>query len=221
MHTFGFPVIIDQIQKICADWNLTLIEDAAESLGSFYKGKHTGTYGKLAAFSFNGNKTITSGGGGAIITNDEELAKKIKHLTTQAKMPHRWKFRHDDIGFNYRMPNLNAALACAQLEQLDKILENKRDLAKKYESFFSNTTFQFVTESKDSKSNYWLNTLILENTTVRDQFLAETNDNGVMTRPIWDLMSSLPMFENCQNDGLENSKWLEERVVNIPSSYRP
>lgn len=220
MHTFGIPLRIDEVSKICEDWNISLIEDTAESLGSYYQGKHTGTFGKMAAFSFNGNKTITCGGGGALITDDEELAKKAKHLTTQAKMPHRWKFRHDAVGYNYRMPNLNAALACAQLEQLNNILENKRDLAEKYQSFFANSEFQFVSEPKDSKANYWLNALVLENEEKRDEFLAQTNESGVMTRPIWDLMSSLEMFKDCQNDGLENSKWLEERVVNIPSSYR-
>ena len=221
MHTFGFPAKIDKIAEICQDWNIALIEDAAESLGSFYKGKHTGVFGKIGVFSFNGNKTITCGGGGALITNDEELAKKAKHLTTQAKIPHPWKFRHDEIGYNYRMPNLNAALACAQLEQLGKIVENKRDLAARYEAFFAGTDIQFITESKESKVNYWLNAVILSDEEVRDQFLVKTNEKGVMTRPIWDLMSSLPMFENCQNDGLKNSKWLEKRVVNIPSSYRP
>lgn len=221
MHTFGLPLRIDEIAAICQEWNIDLIEDAAESLGSFYEGKHTGVFGKIGVFSFNGNKTITCGGGGALITDDEELAKRAKHLTTQAKIPHPWKFRHDDIGYNYRMPNLNAALACAQLEQLDKILQNKRELAEKYQNFFAETKFTFVTEPENSKSNYWLNALILENEEERDVFLTQTNEKGVMTRPIWDLMSSLPMFENCQNDGLENSKWLEERVVNIPSSYRP
>ena len=221
MHTFGLPLRIDEIAEICENWNIVLIEDAAESLGSYYKGKHTGVFGKIGVFSFNGNKTITCGGGGALITDDEELAIKAKHLTTQAKIPHTWKFRHDDIGYNYRMPNLNAALACAQLEQLDKILENKRELAEKYKTFFADTHYKFVNEPENSKANYWLNALILENEEERDLFLTETNENGVMTRPIWDLMSSLPMFEDCQNDGLEKSKWLEERVVNIPSSYRP
>lgn len=221
MHTFGLPLRIDEIAEICENWNIVLIEDAAESLGSYYKGKHTGVFGKIGVFSFNGNKTITCGGGGALITDDEELAIKAKHLTTQAKIPHTWKFRHDAIGYNYRMPNLNAALACAQLEQLDKILENKRELAEKYKTFFADTHYKFVNEPENSKANYWLNALILENEEERDLFLTETNENGVMTRPIWDLMSSLPMFEDCQNDGLEKSKWLEERVVNIPSSYRP
>lgn len=221
MHTFGFPVRIEELAEICNEWNIIMVEDAAESLGSYYKGKHTGTFGKIGVFSFNGNKTITCGGGGALITDDEELAKRAKHLTTQAKIPHAWKFAHDEIGYNYRMPNLNAALACAQLEQLDKILENKRDLAEKYQQFFADTSYQFVKEPNDSKANYWLNALILKDEVERNEFLTQTNANQVMTRPIWDLMSSLPMFKNCQNDGLENSKWLEKRVVNIPSSYRP
>lgn len=221
MHTFGIPLRISELADICKDWNIFFIEDAAESLGSYYEGKHTGTFGKIGIFSFNGNKTITCGGGGAIITDDEQLAKKAKHLTTQAKVPHPWKFTHDEIGYNYRMPNLNAALACAQLEQLDQILINKRELSEKYKSFFLGTSYHFVTELEDTKANYWLNALILPDESERDEFLTRTNANGVMTRPIWDLMSSLPMFENCQNDGLENSRWLEDRVVNIPSSFRP
>ncbi len=221
MHTFGFPLRIKEIIDICKEWNIALIEDAAESLGSYCDGQHTGTFGKLGVFSFNGNKTITSGGGGAIITNDEALAKAAKHLTTQAKMPHKWEFRHDAIGYNYRMPNINAALACAQLEQLNTILVSKRKLAKEYDAFFKNTNIQFVTEPKGTKANYWLNAVILENKEQRDAFLTETNNQSVMTRPIWDLMSSLPMFDKCQNDGLENSLWLADRVVNIPSSFRP
>lgn len=220
MHTFGLPLRIDEIAEICRKWNIQLIEDAAESLGSYYKGKHTGVFGKMGVFSFNGNKTITCGGGGAIITDDEKLARRAKHLTTQAKIPHPWKFRHDEVGYNYRMPNVNAALACAQLEQLNEIQKNKRELAEKYKAFFAETTYQFVEESENSKANYWLNALVLKDEAERDEFLTQTNEAGVMTRPIWDLMSSLPMFEDCQNDGLQNSKWLEERVVNIPSSYR-
>lgn len=221
MHTFGFPCRIDELATICEEWNIVLIEDAAESLGSFYKDKHTGAFGTIGTFSFNGNKTITCGGGGALITNNEALATRAKHLTTQAKVPHPWRFRHDEIGYNFRMPNLNAALACAQLELLDKILINKRELAILYKQFFETTEFQFVTEILYSKANYWLNTIILKNETERDEFLNRTNSQKVMTRPIWDLMSSLPMFVHCQNDNLENSKWLAERVVNIPSSYRP
>lgn len=221
MHTFGLPCRIDEIAEICAEWNIVLIEDAAESLGSTYKGKHTGKFGKIGTFSFNGNKTITCGGGGALITDDEEIAKRAKHLTTQAKIPHPWKFRHDEIGYNYRMPNLNAALACAQLEQLHDFLENKKQLADQYKEFFKDSDIQFAEEIENAKANYWLNAILLHNEQERDVFLTETNSAGIMTRPIWDLMSSLPMFENCQNDGLENSIWLSEKVVNLPSSFRP
>lgn len=220
MHTFGLSCRIDEIADICREWNIVLIEDTAESLGSFYKDKHTGRFGAIGIFSFNGNKTITCGGGGALITDDEDLAKRAKHLTTQAKVPHPWKFRHDEIGYNFRMPNLNAALACAQMEQLDKILANKRELAELYKQFFASTEIQFVTEPENSKANYWLNAIVLKDEETRDKFLEQTNSQKVMTRPIWDLMSSLPMFTHCQTDGLENSKWLEQRVVNIPSSCR-
>lgn len=221
MHTFGFPVRIKEIAEICTNWSITLIEDAAESLGSYVDGQHTGTFGKMGVFSFNGNKTITSGGGGALITNDESLAKRAKHLTTQAKTPHTWEFSHDEIGYNYRMPNINAALACAQLEQLHDILASKRKLAQEYKTFFNQSDIHYVAEQEKTTANYWLNTLVLKDAVERDVFLNQSNDQGVMTRPIWDLMTSLPMFEKCQNDGLENSKWLADRVVNIPSSYRP
>ncbi len=220
MHTFGFPLRIDEIAAICKEWNIALIEDAAESLGSYYKGMHTGRYGIMGTFSFNGNKTITCGGGGAIITDDEVLAKRIKHLTTQAKLPHAWKFTHDEIGYNYRMPNLNAALICAQMEQLDGFLENKRELASYYKNFFMDTNIHFVEEIENAKANYWLNVILMENEKERDLFLETTNKNGVMTRPAWDLMNTLRMFKNCQHDGLVNSVWLAERLVNIPSSVR-
>jgi perosamine synthetase len=220
MHTFGLPLRIDEIVTICKEWNISLIEDAAESLGSYYKGVHTGRSGIIGTFSFNGNKTITCGGGGALITDDEALAKRAKHLTTQAKVPHPWRFTHDEIGYNYRMPNLNAALACAQLEQLDSFLENKRELANLYKAFFGGTTIQFVTEIENTKANYWLNAVLLNDEKERDEFLKVTNENGVMTRPVWDLMNTLPMFSNCQHDGLTNSQWIAERLVNIPSSVR-
>lgn len=221
MHTFGFPARIDEIAAICDAYNIALIEDAAESLGTYYKGQHTGTFGTMGTFSFNGNKTVTCGGGGAIITNDKKLAQKAKHLSTTAKLPHAWEFTHDEIGYNYRMPNLNAAVACAQLEQLDTILANKRRLAEEYRNFFADTDITFVTESAEGKANYWLNTIVLKNKTQRDAFLAETNENKVMTRPIWTLMNKLPMYKNCMAGNLDNSLWLEDRVVNIPSSYRP
>lgn len=220
MHTFGFPCEIDKLVEICEKWNIALVEDAAESLGSYFKKQHTGTFGKVGIFSFNGNKTITCGGGGAVVTNDEKLAKRIKHLTTQAKVPHQWEFNHDAIGYNYRMPNINAALACAQLEQLAAFVANKRELAKQYATFFKNQAVDFVKEPISTKSNYWLNAILLENIAERNQFLEVTNSNGVMTRPVWELMINLPMFKNCQSDKLDNSIWLADRLVNIPSSVR-
>jgi len=218
MHSYGHPCKIEKIKDICDEYHIVLIEDAAESLGSFYKKKHTGTFGQLGTFSFNGNKIITGGGGGCIITNEEILAKKAKHLTTTAKIPHKWDFNHDMVGYNYRMPNLNAALLVAQLEKLDNFITNKRNLANKYENFFKSIDYNFFKEPKNCKSNYWLNSIILKNKTQRDQFLTETNSNGVMTRPIWTLMNKLPMFKNVQCGDLKNSEWLAERVINIPSS---
>lgn len=220
MHTFGHACRIDEIKDICDEYNIVLVEDAAESLGSTYKGKHTGTFGKLGAISFNGNKIVTSGGGGCIITNDEVLAKKAKHMTTTAKIPHKWDFEHDMIAYNYRMPNLNAALIVAQLENLDKYLESKRELAKIYKRFFDEQRIPFVLEPAESKSNYWLHAVILNDREQRDVFLEETNVNGVMTRPIWVLMNKLEMFKDAQCSDLDNSLWLEDRVVNIPSTVR-
>ena len=220
MHTLGHPCKIDELVSICEAYNIPLVEDAAESIGSYYKEKHTGTFGLLGTFSFNGNKTITCGGGGAIVTNDEELAKKAKYITTQAKVPHKWEFVHDEIGYNYRMPNLNAALLCAQLEQLDAYVENKRELAHVYQDFFKNLGITFMEEPENSKSNYWLCALSFENKEIRDAFLKRTNDNGVMTRPVWTLMSKLEMFKDCLKGDLENSEWLADRLVNIPSSVR-
>jgi len=221
MHTFGHSAQIDAILEFCNEFCIPLIEDAAESIGSFYKGKHTGTYGLLGAFSFNGNKTITCGGGGAIITNDKDIAKLAKHLTTQAKVPHKWEFNHDHIGYNYRLPNLNAALACSQMEKLPAILEAKRKTAERYKQFFKNTELQFVSEPNEAKSNYWLNAVLLKDSTERDAFLNETNSNGVMTRPAWTLMNKLPMFADCLMGDLSNAQWIEDRLVNIPSSYKP
>ena len=218
MHSYGHPCRIDEIKKILKKNHIFLIEDAAESLGSFYKNKHTGTFGQLGVISFNGNKIVTAGGGGCIITNDKILAKKAKYLTTTAKIPHRWEFKHDEIGYNYRMPNLNAALLIAQFENLNLFIRNKRELAKKYQAFFKDTEFIFFKEPKNSKSNYWLNSIIFKNKKNKDQFLEETNSNGIMTRPIWLLMNKLPMFKDAQCIDLKNSKWLFERVVNIPSS---
>ena len=218
MHTFGHPCKIEEIREICNFYHLFLIEDAAESLGSTYNNIHTGTYGKLGIMSFNGNKIITSGGGGCIITNDKNLAKKAKHLSTTAKLSHKWEFNHDMIGYNYRMPNLNAALLVAQLENLDKFVNKKRKLAKLYENFFKNTDYIFIKEPKGCKSNYWLNSIILNNKEERDQFLEFANEKGVMTRPIWTLMNRLPMFKQAECGNLKNSEWLYDHVVNIPSS---
>lgn len=218
MHTFGHPCRIDEIAEVCAEFGIPLVEDAAESLGSYYKGKHTGGFGLLGAISFNGNKIITTGGGGMIVTNDEVIARKAKHITTTAKIPHPYEFVHDQVGYNYRLPNLNAALGCAQLEQLDEFVRIKRNLAERYSKFFAEKGVPFVSEPEWAKSNYWLNAIVLESREERDSFLKYTNDRGVMTRPIWRMMTELEMFKNCQHDGLENSLWLEDRVVNIPSS---
>lgn len=221
MHTFGHPVRIEEILALCNEWHIELVEDAAESIGSKYKGKHTGTFGRVGAISFNGNKTITTGGGGMMLFNDEEFGAYAKHITTQAKKPHRWEFRHDHIGFNYRMPNINAALGCAQLENLDKYIASKRETAAAYAEHFENVDgIEFFTEPENTFSNYWLNAVILPNHEKQLEFLQETNDNGVMTRPIWELMNRLPMFEKCENDGLKNTIWFADRVVNIPSSVR-
>ncbi|MCK9455429.1 LegC family aminotransferase [Sulfurimonas sp.] len=221
MHTFGHPCKIEAIKEICDKWNITLVEDAAESLGSYYKKRHTGTFGKMGAFSFNGNKIITSGGGGVIVTDDESLAKKAKHLTTTAKIPHPYEYVHDEIGYNYRMPNINAALLVAQLEQLDAFLSNKKETAQIYKDFFANIeSMEFLAEPQDSVSNYWLHSIMLKDKEQRDKFLEFTNKNGVMTRPIWRLMNELEMFKDCQSSSLDNAKYLSQRVVNIPSSVR-
>ena len=218
VHTFGHPCKIDEISSICKKWHIDLVEDAAESLGSFYKNKHTGTFGKFGALSFNGNKIITAGGGGCIITNDTELAHKAKHITTTAKIPHKWEYTHDMIGYNYRMPNLNAALLTSQLENLETFLSSKRSVAMAYKEFFKDKPYGFVEEPTNGHSNYWLNAIILQDKEERDLFLHETNSKGVTTRPIWTLMNKLPMFKDAQCGNLTNAEWLEERVVNIPSS---
>jgi aminotransferase in exopolysaccharide biosynthesis len=218
MHTFGFPCRIAKIAEICADWDIALIEDAAESLGSYAGSRHTGTFSSMATLSFNGNKVITTGGGGMIITDDSELAKRAKYITTTAKVPHPYEFVHDETGYNYRMPNLNAALGCAQMERLDEFLTVKAQLADQWDAFFNDRDVDFVKAVNGNNANHWLNAIILDSRSDRDEFLKMTNDNDVMTRPIWTLMSKLPMFKDCQTDGLENSLWLEDRVVNIPSS---
>ena len=219
MHTFGHPCKIDEIVDICNKWGIKAIEDSAESLGSFYKNKHTGTFANLGVFSFNGNKIITSGGGGVIVTDDEVLAIRAKHLSTTAKVAHPYEFKHDELAYNYRMPNINAALLCAQLENLDKFLDSKRALAKKYEEFFMEfKEVKFIKEPVNAKSNYWLDAILLNDKEQRDECLQFLNDNRVMSRPIWKLMNELEMYKNSQCDDLKNSKYLQQRVVNIPSS---
>lgn len=220
MHTFGFPCRIDEIISIANKFNIPVIEDSAESLGSYYKGKHTGTFGLAGILSYNGNKTITTGGGGMIITDNEQFAAKAKHLTTTAKLPHKYEYVHDEIGYNYRLTNLNAAVGVAQMENIHLILNDKRLTAKKYLDFFTNTNIKFIWEKTNTSSNFWLNSIILPDLKLRNEFLNISNDNRVMTRPIWCLMNKLKMYKNCQAGDLTNSLWLEERVVNIPSGYR-
>ena len=220
MHTFGFPVHLDELILVCSKWNIPIVEDAAESIGSEYNNKPTGSFGKLGVFSFNGNKIITSGGGGAIVTNDIELGLKAKHLITTAKVPHLYEYVHDEIGYNFRMPNLNAALACAQLEQLDSFILNKRKLANEYKEYFANFGVKFRTELPNTKANYWLMCIELENKEERDKFLKETNASQVMTRPIWQLIFKSPIYSKFQRDSQENAMYLEDRIVNIPSSVR-
>ena len=218
MHTFGHPVQLDEILSVCKKWNLILVEDSAESLGSKYKGKHTGTIGDFGAFSFNGNKIITTGGGGMLLSRHEENGKRAKHLSTTAKIPHKYDFIHDEVGFNYRMPNLNAALGCAQLETLDLFISKKRELALQYEAFFKDTDFIFVKEPSYAESNYWLNAIICESSETKQQLLTELNDAGIMSRPLWGLMHKLPIHRNNKRGELHNSEWLEQRLINIPSS---
>lgn len=217
MHTFGHPCRIDEIADICREYRIALVEDAAESLGSTYKNRHTGTFGLLGTLSFNGNKTITTGGGGMILTDDPDLAKAAKHLTTTAKIPHPYEYVHDQIGYNYRLPNINAALGVAQMEQLETIVEKKRILAHTYQQFFENSAITFVPEPQSARSNCWLNAIILSDKAERDLFLKATNDAGVMTRPVWKRMNTLAMFTHAQCGDLSNARWLEERVVNLPS----
>lgn len=218
MHTFGHPVELDELIAVCLKWQLTLVEDAAESLGSFYKGQHTGTFGDYAAISFNGNKVITTGGGGMILCKTQEQGARTKHVTTTAKVPHPFEFYHDEPGFNYRMPNLNAALGCAQMEVLASYLVQKRQLAEQYQHFFAGSDFTFVTEPEYATSNYWLNAIICPDTASRDRMLEQTNSAGVMTRPIWQLMHRLPMFENALRGDLTQSEFIEAHLINIPST---
>ncbi|MFA0471723.1 LegC family aminotransferase [Vibrio sp. 10N.222.51.E8] len=218
MHTFGHPVELDELVAVCLKWNITLVEDAAESLGSFYKGKHTGTIGDFGAVSFNGNKIITTGGGGMVLCKTQELGARTKHVTTTAKVPHPYEFFHDEPGFNYRMPNLNAALGCAQMEVIEQYLKQKRLLAEGYENFFKGTGFKFVTEPEYAKSNYWLNAIICPDKESREEVLKDTNASGVMTRPIWQLMHRLPMFENAIRGDLTYSEFIEAHLINLPST---
>jgi perosamine synthetase len=220
MHTFGHPVDLDAIAFVSEKYALTLVEDAAESLGSFYKGRHTGNWGKLSALSFNGNKIVTTGGGGAILTNDAQLARRAKHITTTAKVPHRWAYIHDEIGYNYRLPNLNAALGCAQLEQIDQFLESKRRLAERYRQAFSAVPgVCFFSEPSFARSNYWLNAILLdrEYAHYRNELLDRMNDEGLMTRPTWALLHTLPMYAHCPRMDLSTAEDIERRLINIPS----
>lgn len=218
MHTFGFPVNLNEMMEVCIKWSIPVVEDAAESIGSTYHEKPTGSYGQFGIFSFNGNKIVTAGGGGAIVTNDKQMGDFAKHITTTAKKPHKYEYVHDELGHNYRMPNLNAALICAQLEQLDSFIVNKRKLAESYDQLFKEMGIKFRTENPDTKVNYWLMCVELNDRKERDQFLSETNEKGIMTRPIWQLMYKLPMYEHCYRDNQRNAEYLEDRIVNIPSS---
>ncbi|MCR4509774.1 LegC family aminotransferase [Pseudomonas sp. 32.2.56] len=217
MHTFGHPADLDGLVSVCERWNLPLVEDAAESLGSLYRGKHTGSFGLLGTLSFNGNKIITTGGGGMILTN-EALGARAKHLTTTAKRPHPFEYVHDEVGFNYRLPNLNAALGCAQLEQLEHFIASKRELASRYAAHLEGSELIFVQEPEHCRSNYWLNAVICPSREQRDLLLQASNAANVMTRPIWQLMCDLPAYAHCPHDGLEQSRWLADRIVNLPSS---
>ncbi|HAZ0555847.1 LegC family aminotransferase [Enterobacter hormaechei] len=218
MHTFGHPAELDELIAVCKKWHIILVEDAAESLGSFYKGKHTGTLGEYGALSFNGNKIITTGGGGMVFCRSSEAGVRAKHVTTTAKVPHPYEFYHDEPGFNYRMPNLNAALGCGQMERLDSFIKQKRALAQRYEEFFTGSEFKFVKEPEYAQSNYWLNAVICENLDARNEMLAQMNEAKVMVRPIWKLMHRLPMFEQAMRDELTNSEQIEARLINLPSS---
>lgn len=220
MHTFGHPVRIDEIIKVSQKYNLTVIEDSAESIGSYYNNKHTGTFGRAGIFSFNGNKTVTTGGGGMLISDDDQLASRVRYITTTAKRPHKWEFFHDEVGYNLRMPNINAAVGCAQMEYLDTILENKRETAAKYKEFFKSIGIPFFEEPDNCKSNYWLNVIILKDRIERDNFLELSNCNNIQTRPVWTLMTKLPPYQQCHHCPVPNSEWFEDRIVNIPSGLR-
>jgi len=220
MHTFGLPCHLEELLEICARYGIPMVEDAAESLGSFYHGRHTGTFGQLGTLSFNGNKTITTGGGGMILTSDPELARRAKHLTTTAKLGHPYEFVHDEIGYNYRLPNLNAALGCAQMEMLPHLLDSKREVALAYAAFLNGSDIRLMTEMPGTRANYWLNAVVLKDRDEREAFLAATHQSHIMTRPVWRLLSELPMYSHCQSDDLSMARKLEQQVVNIPSSAR-
>jgi aminotransferase in exopolysaccharide biosynthesis len=217
VHTFGFPCRITKICELCGDWGIPVVEDAAEALGSAYMGRHCGTFGLFGIVSFNGNKIVTSGGGGVILTQDGALGKRAKHLTTTAKMPHRWEFRHDETAWNYRMPNLNAALGCAQLERLNEFVAFKRAAAERYATLFAGTQWKFLLEPEQSKSNYWLCAVMTRNREERDAFLAESNDAGITTRPAWEPLHTLPMYAGCLRDDLCVTRNIAEKLVNLPS----
>lgn len=218
MHTFGHPVEVDKLMDICKRWHLDLIEDAAESLGSLYRGQHTGTFGRFGIISFNGNKIITTGGGGMLLCRSLSDGERVKHVTTTAKVPHPYEFIHDELAFNYRLPNLNAALGCAQFKNLEQFIQSKRQIASNYDHFFKSSDYAFIREPAFSRSNYWLNAVIVPNIEERDSLLTDTNSAGVMTRPVWKLMHKLPMFSSCNRGDLSTSEWLEQRIVNLPSS---
>lgn len=217
MHTFGLPCRIAELAGLCAEWRIALVEDAAEALGSSYHKKHCGTFGLLGTLSFNGNKIVTTGGGGAIMTDDPDLARRAKHLTTTAKLPHAWEYRHDDVAWNYRLPNLNAALGCAQLERLEYFLSAKRARAKAYEDLFSGTEWSFICEKDHCYSNYWLCAVLTRNIEERDAFLRLANEAGVMTRPAWESLHRLPMYSHCLHDTLAVTEDVVARLVNLPS----
>ncbi len=220
VHTFGHPARINQIIEICQRYQIPVVEDAAEAMGSLYRGQHAGTFGDIGIISFNGNKPVTTGGGGMIITNDETHALKAKHLTTTAKIPHPWEFVHDDVGYNYRMPNINAAVGCAQMEYFARVLENKRTTAKLYDQFFKSIDIPFITEPANAKSNYWLSAICMKDSEERDALLIYCNANGVMTRPVWRMINKLEMYKGFQVSSLDVAEWFEERIINLPSSLR-
>jgi len=218
VHLFGHVASLDELVTLCTEHGITLIEDSAEAMGSFYKGRHAGTVGQIGVLSFNGNKTITTGGGGMVITDDEAVAKRVRHITTTAKVPHRWDFVHDEVGYNYRLTNVNAAIGVAQMEQLDRYIESKRAIAAKYAAFFAGGRVRHIAEPEHCRSNYWLNAVLLPDRAERDAFLTFTNDHGVMTRPAWTLMNKLPMYADCPSLPLSGAQWLEDRLVNLPST---